>query len=296
MAGNSNVVKIRSTESLIFKIILPLQAFRHTSGMQKEYKDRKKYRDPETCCTPPLAEDIMWTTLDDDPFGVYTSLGGRSSPVTPPPLRAVRLTYPDTVEKIAKAFEDIRTEAFKHESTKEVDLREDLASHDYAIKKFKNFKTSLTEDPTWKPARRNSRSNEGGGRSGGSSQHSRSRGRPGLTSSLIMRPVIDRPCTPKCPGSYGILPSMQCVICKAMFHAKCQGIISPNLRVFKCKRCLNRRQPLQPRAQLPSAGSDGASVKLKLPMIPKVSYNFTQCGKTKSVFSPKKLYFLKSAL
>ena len=93
----------------------------------------------------------------------------------------------------------------------------------------------------------------------------------GLNSSLIMRPVIDRPCTPKCPGSYGILPSMQCVICKAMYHAKCQGLISPNLRVFKCKRCLTRRQPLQPRAQLPSAGSEGATVKLKLPMIPKVS-------------------------
>ena len=96
----------------------------------------------------------------------------------------------------------------------------------------------------------------------------------GLNSSLIMRPVIDRPCTPKCPGSYGILPSMQCVICKAMYHAKCQGLISPNLRVFKCKRCLTRRQPLQPRAQLPSAGSEGATVKLKLPMIPKVcNYN-----------------------
>ena len=247
--------------------------------MQNEYKHRKKYRDPETCCTPPIVEDQLWTNLDDDPFGVYTSLGGRSSPVTPPPLRAVRLTYPETVEKITKAFEDVKNEAFKHDPTKDIDLHENLASHDYAIKKFKNFKTSSTLDPTWKPMRRNSRSNENRGSGSNSNQHSRSRGRPGLNSSLIMRPVIDRPCTPKCPGSYGILPSMQCVICKAMYHAKCQGLISPNLRVFKCKRCLTRRQPLQPRAQLPSAGSEGATVKLKLPMTPKVRNYDALCSR-----------------
>ena len=45
------------------------------TGMQAQYKQRRKYRDPETCCTPPLVEDNLWTTMDDDPFGVYTSLG-----------------------------------------------------------------------------------------------------------------------------------------------------------------------------------------------------------------------------
>ena len=43
--------------------------------MQNQFKQRRKYRDPETCCTPPLVEDNLWTTMDDDPFGVYTSLG-----------------------------------------------------------------------------------------------------------------------------------------------------------------------------------------------------------------------------
>ena len=43
--------------------------------MQAQFKQRRKYRDPETCCTPPLVEDNLWTTMDDDPFGVYTSLG-----------------------------------------------------------------------------------------------------------------------------------------------------------------------------------------------------------------------------
>ena len=43
--------------------------------MQNQFKQRRKYRDPETCCTPPLVEDNLWTTMDDDPFGVYHSLG-----------------------------------------------------------------------------------------------------------------------------------------------------------------------------------------------------------------------------
>ena len=47
------------------------------------------------------------------------------------------------MEKIGKAFEEIRNEAFKHEMTKEIDLHEDMASHDVAIKKFKNYKSSL---------------------------------------------------------------------------------------------------------------------------------------------------------
>ena len=58
--------------------------------MQNENKNRRKFRDPETCCTPPLVEDQLWTNLSDDPVGVYTDLGGRSSPVTPPPLRYVK--------------------------------------------------------------------------------------------------------------------------------------------------------------------------------------------------------------
>ena len=47
--------------------------------MKTQHKKRRKYRDPETCCTPPLAEDMLWATLDDDPLGIYNSLGGRST-------------------------------------------------------------------------------------------------------------------------------------------------------------------------------------------------------------------------
>ena len=86
-------------------------------------------------------------------------------------------------------------------------------------------------------------------------------------------------------GSFGILPSMQCVICKAMFHAKCQGMISPNLRVFKCRRCMSRRsqQPLQPRA-FPQTANDSSTVKLKLPMMPKVLIMYKYLINSKLIF------------
>ena len=154
-----------------------LQAFNHVSGMIKEHEKRKKARDPETCCTPPLAEDTLWTNLDDDPFGVYTDLGGRSSPTTPPPLRAIKLTYNETAEKIIKALNEVKIEAHKHESTKEIELKEELASHDYAIKKFKNFKSGPV-DPEWKPVRRD--------------RPMMPHGHQRFASSLIMRPAIDR--------------------------------------------------------------------------------------------------------
>lgn len=250
---------------------ISLQAAQHTTGMHNEFKKRRKTRDPETCCTPPLAEDSLWTNLDDDPFGVFSELGGRSSPVTPPPLRAVKLTYSETAEKINEAIQKVKDEAFKFDATKETDLVEDLASHDAAIKKFKNFKTSTTIDPTWYPTKRAPQQPQFRG-----GQHQAvSRG---LSSSLIMRPTMDRPCTPKCPGSYGILPSLQCVMCKHMYHAKCQGQISPKLRVFRCRKCLSRLGATNHRQQsvggrsvlASSAGYDNnASVKLKLPMLPK---------------------------
>ena len=64
--------------------------------------------DRERCLTPPLAEDIRWTQLDDDPLGIYTELGGRSSPATPPPLRALRLTSLHTVNTIRDMHQKIR--------------------------------------------------------------------------------------------------------------------------------------------------------------------------------------------
>lgn len=263
---------------------LSLQAFQHTTGMQNEFKKRKKCRDPETSCTPPLVEDSLWTNLDDDPFGVFSELGGRSSPVTPPPLRAVKLTYHNTAEKITENLDKVKKEAFKHEATKEIELSQDLASHDAAIKKFKNYKTSTKIDPTWFPTAKTRE------------QVPKFIPKFQFSQSLIMRPQMDRPCTPKCPGSYGILPSMQCVACKAMFHAKCQGAaFNRNLTVFRCRRCLaklaqNRAQNVakqgqsrtpqqrtpqqrtpQQRVSTPRGpyNKDASVVKMKLPMMPK---------------------------
>ena len=109
--------------------------------MKSIHKKRRKYRNPETCCTPPLAEDMLWSTLDDDPLGIYHRLGGRSSPTTPPPLRAVRLTPRDTALKIASCYEDVKNEAASYQCLKEVELGDGyLASHDVAIKKYKNVK------------------------------------------------------------------------------------------------------------------------------------------------------------
>ena len=109
--------------------------------MKTQYRKRRKYRNPETCCTPPLAEDMLWSALDDDPLGIYHELGGRSSPTTPPPLRAVRLTPCDTAIKIASCLENVKNEAAKHQYLKEQELADGyLASHDIAIKKYKNVK------------------------------------------------------------------------------------------------------------------------------------------------------------
>ena len=141
-------------------------------------------------------------------------------------FRAVGLTYHETAEKIMKALQDVKDEAFKVESTKEIDLVEDMATHDFAIKKFKNYKKTEFLDLDWEPDKKywdkKGRAGRPPGTRGPRGPYNKNKS---LLSSSIMRPAMDRPCTPKCPGSYGILPSLQCVSCKAMFHAKCQGIV-----------------------------------------------------------------------
>ena len=139
-----------------------------------------------------------------------------------PFFRAVGLTYIATAEKIMKAIQDVKDEAFKVDSTKEIDLIEDMATHDFAIKKFKNYKKTEFLDLDWEPEWKDKKGKPGrpSGTRGPRGPYNKNKN---LMSSSIMRPAMDRPCTPKCPGSYGILPSLQCVSCKAMFHAKCQG-------------------------------------------------------------------------
>ena len=121
-------------------MLLNLQVNHSILGLRAEHKKRGKQRDPDTCCTPPLAEDSLWTGLDDDPMGIYNELGGRSSPTTPPPLRAVRLTPNDTAAKIRARYAEVRDIAVKRDFLQEQELQDGLASHDFAIRKFKNYK------------------------------------------------------------------------------------------------------------------------------------------------------------
>lgn len=131
--------KIEFKEGLDLDMPISLQIINHCTAMRTENKKRRRVRDPETCCTPPLAEDMLWSGLVNDPMGVFTDLGGRSSPVTPPPLRAMRLTPLETAKKIVDALSSIKAEAAKVSMEKEPELKEDLASHDLAIRKFRNF-------------------------------------------------------------------------------------------------------------------------------------------------------------
>ena len=129
-------------DGLHVDIPMSLQLKKNVKRMRAEHKKRKKLRDPETCCTPNLAEEMLWSELDEDPLGVYNQIGGRSSPSTPPPLRAVKLTPVATAETIKQAYQDIRLEVAKecNKSSEEnsVPLVENLASHDVAIRKHKN--------------------------------------------------------------------------------------------------------------------------------------------------------------
>ena len=150
---------------------------------------------------------------------------------SPTIFRAVKLTYVGTREKILKALQDVKDEAFKFDSTKELELIEEQATHDYLIKKFKNYKAASKWDEDWCPDDKNYKSGPGRpskepkepGARGPRGPYKKTQNRGGLSSS-IMSGAMNRACTPKCPGSYGILPSLQCVGCKAMFHAKCQGM------------------------------------------------------------------------
>ncbi len=118
---------------------LCLQIATDAPGMRVEHKRRRRRRDPETCCTPPLAEDELWPQVDEDPVGVFSELGGGSSPPTPPPLRALRLTREANVERIASALDRVKKEAAKVKVTEEQETKENLASHDAAIRRFKNY-------------------------------------------------------------------------------------------------------------------------------------------------------------
>jgi len=155
-----------------FDIGLPLtlQVHSRVTPLREEHKKRRQWPDRERCVTPPLAKDMPWTLLDDDPLGVYTELFTElesiKSPPTPPPLRALRLTSHKTIDSIAEKYKKIRDglpNPLDRITTGNKDLvgSDNLASHDLAVRKFKNYRPPQSHIQT------NSRPQMRGGFSGG---------------------------------------------------------------------------------------------------------------------------------
>eukprot|EP00092_Neocalanus_flemingeri_P002863 GFUD01003061.1.p1 GENE.GFUD01003061.1~~GFUD01003061.1.p1 ORF type:complete len:982 (-),score=335.32 GFUD01003061.1:277-3222(-) len=134
-----------------FDIGLPLtlQVQSRVTPLREEHKKRRQWPDRERCVTPPLASDMPWTHLDDDPLGVYTELyselEANKCPPTPPPLRALRLTSHKTTDSIADKLQKIRSslpDPLARITAGNTDLAgsDHLASHDLAVRKFKNYR------------------------------------------------------------------------------------------------------------------------------------------------------------
>ncbi|XP_071743370.1 uncharacterized protein [Lepeophtheirus salmonis] len=194
-------------------------------------------------------------------WGFLPHSGGESHPPTPPPLRAVKLTPRETTEKIKDALKKVKLQADKLSLEREQHMKDNLASHDSAIRKCKNI-----------PVERKY--------SGFNYMN--------LQQNRIKRSPLDHgskknlPCTLHCPGSYGLLPNLTCVSCQCLFHARCQGMTQANrlFKTFKCKACslLSNRNsnPLassshsSPSSSTPvrsfTVGQVNSIVNVKLPM------------------------------
>jgi len=120
---------------------ITLQLAMGVTQLRQEHEKRRQNPDRASCPTPPLAEDMPWSFLDDDPLGVYTEMGGRSNPATPPPLRAVKVTYNSTVKQVEAKIKEIKAsladsyEYAAEQAKEDLELKENLASHDASIKK-----------------------------------------------------------------------------------------------------------------------------------------------------------------
>merc|ERR1719509_240230 len=235
-----------------FDVELPisLQMVLGVTQLRDEHIKRRKYPDRDECVTPPLAADMPWTFLDDDPLGVFTELGGTSRPATPPTLRAVRLTSNATVNSIVHKFKEIRanlTDPVKWSLEKDKDAleqKEHLSSHDAAIKKYKNY---VEKKPILPQPVRTAQGFKGVS------------GVPGRPMSGPGRPPARPPCSPHCLG------------CQCWFHGRCQGV-PVGVSKFRCRNCHIPRStvgvsgrvssPARPVGQTAPAGF----VKVRLPM------------------------------
>jgi len=157
-------------------ISVSLQLLDGVTPLREEHVKKRKYPDRARCLTPPLAQDMPWSQLDDDPLGVYTELansGGR--PTTPPPLRALRLTLKCTEEAILERVAEVKAALPSHfdrikEGNKDLAGQEHLASHDLAVKKWKNWRPPQERqrearekaEQAWRPPSHSGSSGTGG--------------------------------------------------------------------------------------------------------------------------------------
>jgi len=153
-----------------FDIVLPLtlQIQNRVTPLREEHKKRRQWPDRERCVTPPLASEMPWTFLDDDPLGVFTELSNElesmKCPPTPPPLRALRLTSHKTTDSISEMYKKIRNglpDPLDRITSGNKDLIgiENLASHDLAVRKYKNYKPPQSQLPHTRPQIRGSLTN-----------------------------------------------------------------------------------------------------------------------------------------
>jgi len=155
--GEESEAGIEEVTEFDIGLPLTLQVQTRVTPLREEHKKRRQWPDRERCVTPPLACDMPWSALDDDPLGVYTELyselEGLKSPPTPPPLRALRLTSHKNTNSIAEKYQKIRdglTDPLDRITPGNKDLAgsENLASHDLAVRKFKNYRPPMSVLPS----------------------------------------------------------------------------------------------------------------------------------------------------
>ena len=133
-----------------FGLPLTLQLQSRVTPLREEHRRKRKYPDRKRCVTPPRASDIPWTQMDDDPLGLWTELHEEclrereKAPPTPPPIRAVRLYQPKTVERLSAKLTKVKeglADPLQRIVAANKDLvgSDNLCSHDLAIRKYKHL-------------------------------------------------------------------------------------------------------------------------------------------------------------